>query len=110
MDVQKLPSSCVCGGSPRICTFGQCWVDCPRCGARGPIAHSPDAAVDGWDLIMSRPEQRVPLTAKRDCERCKGSGVVMAEVYVPMESLRAGVKNYVPKERKLCGCVRADHD
>lgn len=50
---------------------------------------------------------RLPLTADSDCPHCHGSGVVMVEVYVPVELLRAG-GNPVPRERKLCRCVGAE--
>lgn len=48
---------------------------------------------------------RLPLTADSDCPHCQGSGVVRVEVYVPVELLRVG--DHVPRERRLCRCVRA---
>ena len=50
---------------------------------------------------------RLPLTADSDCPHCRGSGVVVVEVYVPVELLRAGGPP-VPRERKLCRCVGAE--
>lgn len=49
---------------------------------------------------------RLPLTADSECPHCHGSGVVLVEVYVPVELLRVGDR--VPKERKLCRCVGAE--
>lgn len=49
---------------------------------------------------------RVLLTANSECSRCSGTGTYLTEVYVPVELLTTG-KNYIPKQRVICGCVKA---
>src|SRR5690606_5461836 len=80
--------SAASGGAARLC-------------ARS-LGHHPPTPVKWSEETM-----RLPLTADSDCPHCHGLGVVMVEVYVPVELLRAG-GNPVPRERKLCRCVRAE--
>lgn len=51
------PVKCVCGGEAEIDGCGRFWVGCrpkrgPSCGRIGPIMHTADAAVVGWDKDM----------------------------------------------------------